>query len=73
MISISSGTAGVTVLIDLVAFVIWLSSLSLIVRRLHDTNKSGFWIFFWLIPLVGPITLIVFYCIGGKPVPNRFG
>lgn len=37
-------------------------SLSLGVRRLHDTGKSGFWLFIGLIPLVGEIILIVFFC-----------
>jgi uncharacterized membrane protein YhaH (DUF805 family) len=73
VISLSSGSAGVTVLVDLVLLVISLSALSLTVRRLHDTNKSGFWIFFALIPIIGGITLLVFYILPGKPVPNRFG
>jgi uncharacterized membrane protein YhaH (DUF805 family) len=73
VISLSSGSAGVAVLVDLLVLVVGLSALSLAVRRLHDTNKSGFWIFFALIPIIGGITLLVFYILPGKPVPNRFG
>jgi uncharacterized membrane protein YhaH (DUF805 family) len=48
-------------------------NLSLAVRRLHDTDKSGFWIFIGLIPLIGGIVLLVFYLLLGTPGPNRHG
>lgn len=50
-----------------------LPSLAVTVRRLHDTDRSGFWIFFGLIPLAGIITLIVFWCQDGTPGANRHG
>jgi uncharacterized membrane protein YhaH (DUF805 family) len=53
--------------------IIALATLSLSVRRLHDTNKSGFWWLIGFIPIVGTITLIVFYCIPGTPGPNKYG
>ena len=37
-----------------------LPGLAAAVRRLHDTNRSGWWMFIALIPLVGSIILIVF-------------
>jgi uncharacterized membrane protein YhaH (DUF805 family) len=43
------------------------------IRRLHDTDKSGWMLLLGLIPLVGPIILLVFYCIEGTRGPNRFG
>ncbi len=44
-------------------------SLAIVVRRLHDTGKSGAYIFISLIPVVGWILLIVQLC---KPsVPNN--
>jgi uncharacterized membrane protein YhaH (DUF805 family) len=43
------------------------------VRRLHDTNKSGALLFLGLIPLVGPVLLLVFFCTDGDVVPNRYG
>jgi uncharacterized membrane protein YhaH (DUF805 family) len=45
-------------------------NLSLAVRRLHDTDKSGFWIFIGLIPLIGGIVLLVFYLLPGTPGPT---
>ena len=48
-------------------------SLPLAVRRLHDTDRSGFWIFIGLIPFVGGIVLLVFTLLAGTRGPNRFG
>jgi len=43
------------------------------IRRLHDTDRSGWNLLWGLIPLIGTIMLIVFYCTDGTPGPNRFG
>ncbi len=43
------------------------------VRRLHDTDKSGWWLLIGLIPLVGIIVLIVFFATDGSPQPNQYG
>jgi uncharacterized membrane protein YhaH (DUF805 family) len=43
------------------------------VRRLHDTDKSGWWLLLGLIPVVGAIVLIVFLCQRGTVGPNQFG
>lgn len=48
-------------------------SLAVGFRRLHDTNRSAWWILISFLPLVGSIILIVFYCLPGTPGPNRFG
>ena len=42
-------------------------------RRLHDTNRSAWWTLIALIPLIGGIVLLVFYCLAGTQGPNRFG
>ncbi len=50
-----------------------LPSLGVEIRRLHDTNRSGWWILIALIPLIGVITLIVFFASPGTQGSNRFG
>lgn len=50
-----------------------LPSLAYGVRRLHDINKSGWFILFALIPLVGWIFLLVWYVTDSEPGTNRFG
>lgn len=48
-------------------------SLAVTFRRLHDTNRKGWWILIGLIPLIGALVLFIFYLLDGTPGPNRFG
>ena len=48
-------------------------SLAVGVRRLHDTDRSGWWLLIALIPLVGAIILLVFLASDGKPEANQYG
>ncbi|MEZ5607553.1 MAG: DUF805 domain-containing protein [Burkholderiaceae bacterium] len=50
-----------------------LPSLAVGARRLHDTNRSGWWLLISLVPLVGWIVLLVFTVQDGTPGDNRFG
>jgi len=50
-----------------------LPSISVSVRRLHDRNRSGWWYFFVFVPVAGPITLLIWYCMRGTSGDNRFG
>jgi uncharacterized membrane protein YhaH (DUF805 family) len=54
-------------------FVAGLSGLSVAVRRMHDTNKSGWMLLLGLIPFVGWIIEIVLLVQPGTPNQNRFG
>lgn len=42
-------------------------------RRLHDTDRSGWWQLIGIVPIVGIIVLIVFYVLKGTDGANRFG
>ncbi len=55
---------------DLVNF---LPGLALAIRRLHDIDRSGWWVLIVLIPLIGAIILIVWDCTKGTAGDNRFG
>ena len=50
-----------------------LPSLSVGVRRLHDNGRSGWWILVGLVPVVGWIIMVIWYCQPGETGPNRFG
>jgi uncharacterized membrane protein YhaH (DUF805 family) len=50
-----------------------LPNLSVAIRRLHDTDRTGWWVLIWLIPLIGWIVLLVFYLQQGDAGENRFG
>ena len=43
------------------------------IRRLHDTDRSGWWILLSFVPIIGAIVLIVFFVMDGTRGPNRFG
>lgn len=51
----------------------YIPSLAIIVRRLHDSDKSGWLVLLCLIPLVGVIAFIAFGCMPATPGANRFG
>ncbi|AVW92837.1 DUF805 domain-containing protein [Celeribacter baekdonensis] len=50
-----------------------LPSLSVLVRRLHDVNKSGWWYFIGFVPLVGVLLILYWAVSKGTSGPNRFG
>ncbi len=43
------------------------------VRRLHDTNRAGWWYLLGLVPIIGALALVVFLAQRGTPGPNRYG
>jgi uncharacterized membrane protein YhaH (DUF805 family) len=53
--------------------VLLLPNLAVGARRLHDTDRSGFWLFIGLLPLIGWIVLIVWWCMKGTNGSNRYG
>ncbi|MDE3212437.1 MAG: DUF805 domain-containing protein [Bacteroidota bacterium] len=48
-------------------------SISVGVRRLHDTGRSGWWYFICLVPFVGEVVLLVFFFMDSIPGENQFG
>jgi uncharacterized membrane protein YhaH (DUF805 family) len=67
------GSLPLTLLISLVMIAVGLSGLSVAVRRLHDTDKSGWLLLLGLIPFIGGIIVLVLLVLPGTPAPNRFG
>ena len=61
------------VLVCLAGLYLTLVGLGLCVRRLHDTGRSGWWLLIGLVPYIGAIILIVFYCLDSKPGSNQWG
>ncbi len=52
---------------------ILIPSIAVSVRRLHDTERSGWWLLIILIPLIGAIVLLVFTVQDSQPGPNKYG
>jgi uncharacterized membrane protein YhaH (DUF805 family) len=60
------------VLLLITTLALFIPSLAVAVRRLHDINKSGWWLLLYLIPF-GFLVLLVFFCLDGTKGENRFG
>ncbi|MCE9782578.1 DUF805 domain-containing protein [Shewanella algae] len=64
---------GTTVLGLIYSLGLLLPSLAIAARRLHDTDRSGWWQLLAFIPIIGWIVLLVFYCQDSEVGDNRFG
>ena len=51
----------------------FIPSLAVLVRRLHDVGKSGWFYFIFLIPIIGVLWLLVLYCTEGQKEDNKWG
>ena len=56
-------------LIDLYQLAVLLPSLGVSIRRMHDVDRSGWWVLISLIPIVGWILFIVWAASSGTPGP----
>lgn len=65
------GTMGVLGL--LYSLAVLLPGLAVSVRRLHDTNRSGWWVLIGIIPLIGFIVLFVFAVMDSDHADNQYG
>ncbi|NBM16787.1 DUF805 domain-containing protein [Streptomyces sp. GC420] len=70
---IDAAVLGTNVLGLVYALAVFLPSLGVAVRRLHDTGRSGWWILIALIPLIGVIVLIVFLATEGNQAGDKYG
>jgi uncharacterized membrane protein YhaH (DUF805 family) len=52
---------------------VFLPSIGVGIRRLHDTGRSGWWLLIGLIPVVGFIVLLVFFVQDSQPGDNQYG
>lgn len=50
-----------------------LPSLAVGARRLHDTNRTAWWLLLYLLPLIGVIVLLVFFVLESTPGQNDYG
>ena len=68
-----SAEAGGGLLSGIYAIAVIIPYFAVGVRRLHDTNRSGWWLLIGLIPIIGAIVLTVFLVFDSKPEENQYG
>jgi uncharacterized membrane protein YhaH (DUF805 family) len=66
-------TAGTNLVAFIVNLALFIPGLAVLVRRLHDTNRSGWWFWIGMLPVLGWIAILVFLTTAGDVEPNRFG
>lgn len=71
--SIIDAVLGIRVFDTIFGLAVLLPSIAIAIRRLHDLDRSGWWVFLNLIPLIGAIVLLVWFCSRGTVGANRFG
>ena len=67
------GASNLGILSGIYSLAVVIPTLAVTVRRLHDIDRTGWWILLGLIPLIGAIVLLVFYLTPGTPGSNRYG
>jgi uncharacterized membrane protein YhaH (DUF805 family) len=68
---IANGGGGIVGLIWIVATIV--PALAVLVRRLHDTNRSGWWALIGFVPVIGTIVILVFTVSDSTQGENRYG
>jgi len=68
-----SATLGLGLLGGLYSLAVLIPSIAVTVRRLHDTDRSGWWLLIGLVPVIGFFVLLVFMFLEGTSGDNRHG
>ena len=68
-----SSSTNVGLLSGIYALAIIVPSIAVSVRRLHDIDRTGWWVLISLVPVIGFLVLLVFAVLDGTPGENRFG
>ena len=64
---------GVGLLSGVYSLAVLIPTIAVAIRRLHDTDRSGWWLLILLVPIIGGLVLLVFFVLDGTPGSNQFG
>jgi uncharacterized membrane protein YhaH (DUF805 family) len=73
MLGMGGETAGYGMLTLIYTLAVFLPALGVTIRRLHDSDRSGWWVLIGFVPLIGGIVLLIFMILPGTSGSNRFG
>ena len=62
-----------TICVGIFGLVSFIPALSITIRRLHDTGRSGWWYLIAFVPLIGVLILFVFTLLDSDPDRNEYG
>ncbi|WGH79516.1 DUF805 domain-containing protein [Jannaschia ovalis] len=67
------GPESAAVFAPLLSLGLLLPSLAVLARRLHDIDRTAWWILLFFVPVVGAVVILIFAVLRGTEGPNRFG
>ena len=73
VLGIIDGIIGTQIIGSLYSLAVLLPGLGLSVRRLHDLDKSGWWLLIAIIPLIGALVLLYWFIQPGTAGANQYG
>ena len=73
MIGTFNAETGFGVLSGIYGLAVFIPGIAVTIRRLHDTDRSGWWLLICFIPLIGAIWLLVLLVIDGTSGQNQYG
>ena len=73
MVGTFNPESGYGVLSGIYGLAVFIPGIAVSIRRLHDTDRSGWWILICLIPLIGAIWLLILFVLDGTAGQNQYG
>jgi len=68
-----AGSLGLGPIGGIYSLAMLLPGIAVSIRRLHDTDRSGWWLLLAFVPFIGGIVLLVFMVLDSTPGKNSFG
>jgi uncharacterized membrane protein YhaH (DUF805 family) len=64
---------GLGILSGIYALGVMIPGMAVSVRRLHDTDRSGWWLLITFVPVIGAIVFLYFMVLDSNPETNEYG
>ncbi|GDY26982.1 DUF805 domain-containing protein [Agarivorans sp. Toyoura001] len=65
--------SGMGILGSIYGIAVLLPSIGVAMRRLHDTGRTGWWLWIVLVPIIGVLVLLYFFCSDSQSESNQYG
>lgn len=73
VLGFSAEASSIGILGGIYSLAVLIPGIAVCVRRLHDVGKSGWYYLLFLIPIIGAIILLVWFCTEGERSTNAWG
>ena len=73
LLGTSNPSTGFGLFSGIFSLAVLIPSIAVSVRRLHDIDRTGWWVLIGLVPLIGWIVLLIFHVQDSTPRTNRYG